>query len=61
VNVCVVVFMYTNANAGSALHWASRGAGKPATVRQTHGWTWGPAKMGPPLGWFVIVKCTVGP
>jgi hypothetical protein len=60
-NVREAASMYANVNADVALHWASNGMGKPVTVRQTHGWTCGPAKTGPPIGWFVIVRWTVGP
>src|SRR3954471_18066935 len=55
--------------AGSVLHWASRGGPSPTgttvgevpllaggfCVLHTHGWTCGPVKTGPLIGWLVIV------
>ena len=46
---------------GAPSHCAFVGTGKPATVLQIHGCTCAPAKTGPPLGWFVTVRWTVGP
>ena len=42
-------------------HLASVGAGNPLTGRQSHGCTCGPANTGPPFGWLVTVRWTVGP
>src|SRR3954453_13217236 len=55
--------------AGSVLHCASRAGPRPTgttvgevpllaggfCVLHTHGWTCGPVKTGPPMGWLVIV------
>src|SRR3954466_6458681 len=60
-NECVAASMYWNVKGGAPSPCAFVGTGKPAIVLQIHGCTWAPAKTGPPLGWFVTVRCTVGP
>src|SRR3954447_20299082 len=65
----VFAFLNTKLTAAGVLHWASCGGPRPTGttvgevplfcggfwVLHTHGCTCGPEKIGPPIGWLVIV------